>query len=67
MSNRLNQTNIALNPNVKGSQTPKDYRPINLCNVAYKIITKTLANGLKKVLLYIISQNRGICPRKTTL
>jgi hypothetical protein len=50
-----NHTYITLIPNQSGSHTVHHFRPINLCNIAYKIISKILANRLKIVLPKIIS------------
>ena len=55
----VNHTNICLIPKHQNSRSMKDYRPIALYNVNYKILAKVLANRLKKLLPRIISQEQS--------
>ena len=53
--NEQNHNFIALVPKQNGSHTVHQFRPISLCNIVYKIISKILANRLNALLPKIIS------------
>jgi hypothetical protein len=54
----LNATMITLIPKENETRTPNLYRPIDLCNVVYQIISKVIANRLKPLLSRLISQKQ---------
>lgn len=55
----LNHTYIALIPKVEKPRYVTEFRHISLCNVIYRIITKTIANRLKYMLHDIISPTQS--------
>ncbi|PKU82243.1 integrator complex subunit 11 [Dendrobium catenatum] len=59
MPNQVKATAIALIPKHPHANNVKDFRPIALCNVIYKIIAKIIANRMKEVLPYIIHPSQG--------
>ena len=46
----INRANITLVPKTKIPTNMTEFRPISLCNVVYKLISKVLANRLKIIL-----------------
>ena len=55
----INHTNIVLIPKIKSLERMSNFRPISLCNVIYKIISKVLINRLKRILLSVISPTQN--------
>lgn len=51
----VNQTLITLIPKVDQVCNIRDFRPISLCNVAYKVITKILAQRLRLVMCSVVN------------
>ena len=59
LPHELNLTYVALIPKTHNPTSMTEFRPISLCNVLYKIISKVLANRLKKILHLIISPSQS--------
>ena len=55
MPEGVNSTSIVLIPKNSNPTSLTDYRPISLCNVIYKVISKCLVNRLRPLLDDIIS------------
>jgi hypothetical protein len=59
MPNGWNETTIVLILKTKNPERITEYKPVSLCNVLYKIISKVLTNRLKAIFPDIISPTQS--------
>ena len=64
----LNNTFLTLIPKVDRPATFADYRPIALCNLMYKLITKIIAERLNPFLgIHVSAEQFGFFPNRQIL
>jgi hypothetical protein len=59
MPDSINDTTIVLIPKTDNPETLKDFRPISLCTVLYKVLSKCMVNRLRPILGELISKNQS--------
>lgn len=59
MNSSFNFTLIALIPKKVSSDSVSDYCPISLCNIFYKLVSKTNTNRHKPIMHLILASNQS--------
>lgn len=59
MPEGVNNTAIVLIPKIEQPMELKDFRPISLCNVLYKVVSKCLVNRLRPMLDELVSEEQS--------
>lgn len=59
MHKGVNDTAIVLSPKKDNPENLKDFRPISLCNVIYKVVSKCMVTRLRPLLHNIISPTQS--------
>lgn len=57
LPSQLNHTLISLTPKKKTCELVSNYRPISLCNMIYKLVSKVIVNRMKAFLPAIILES----------
>ncbi|CAN0900942.1 Transposon TX1 uncharacterized 149 kDa protein [Linum grandiflorum] len=52
----IQETTIVLLPKGDAPESMKDWRPISLCNVLYRLVAKVLANRLRRIMPNVVSE-----------
>lgn len=60
MPNGVNDTSIVFIPKVQHPSLFKNFRPISLCNVIYKIVSKCMVDRLQPLLTELILENQSV-------
>lgn len=55
----INDTFVALVPKISNPERANQFRPISLCNVCYKIITKAMTTRIKEVMRSLVGQEQS--------
>jgi hypothetical protein len=58
ISRGLNSNFLSLIPKVNKPLTFRDFRPISLCNLCYKVITNIISNQIKSILSRSLSEEK---------
>lgn len=56
----INRTLLVLIPKVSNPQDLSQYRPISLCNVLYKICSKTMPNRMRLILDEVVAEEQSV-------
>ncbi|CAN0914973.1 Transposon TX1 uncharacterized 149 kDa protein [Linum grandiflorum] len=55
----VQDTTIVLLPKGERPQSMKDWRPISLCNVLYRLVAKVLANRLRRIMPNLVAEEQS--------
>ncbi|XP_074347168.1 uncharacterized protein LOC141685998 [Apium graveolens] len=55
----VNSTSIALIPKVSNPVSMKEFRPISLCSIMYKCISKIIANRMKALMPHLVNDSQS--------
>jgi hypothetical protein len=59
MPSGINETSIVLIPKKDNPELLKDFKPISICNVIYKVVSKCLVNSLRPILQDVIAPTQS--------